>query len=113
MSTRPASGRSASLPKLRRQATSGRRSRNTKTISSASPTATTAISFARTGSCRGEVLREAGRTGESVGYMTYGLQGSVAPELLVPQWIDENGQARPPLTLKELGERHQIGRAHV
>lgn len=40
--------------------------------------------------------------------MTYGLQGSVAPELLVPHWIDENGQARPPLTLKELGARYRV-----
>src|SRR3546814_19204518 len=34
--------------------------------------------------------------------------GSVAPELLVSHWIDGNGQARPPLTLKELGERHRV-----
>ena len=40
--------------------------------------------------------------------MTYGILGSVAPELLVPHWIDENGQARPPVTLKELGARHRV-----
>lgn len=40
--------------------------------------------------------------------MTYGLQGSVAPELLVPSWIDASGLARPPLTLVELGARYRI-----
>jgi hypothetical protein len=40
--------------------------------------------------------------------MTYGIQGSAAPELVVPHWIDENGQARPSVTLKELGLRPRI-----
>src|SRR3546814_18065952 len=96
-----------SLRKLRRPATFGRRSRDTKIILSAFPTAIPVTSFVQTGSCRGEVLREVGRTGENVGHMTYGIQGSVAPALLVSHWIDGNGQARPPLTLKALGERHR------
>src|SRR3546814_6363325 len=89
---RPAYGRSMSLRKLRRPATFGRRSRDTKIILSAFPTAIPVTSFVQTGSCRGEVLREVGRTGENVGHMKYGLQGSVAPELLVSHWIDGNGQ---------------------
>src|SRR3546814_2272848 len=93
------------LLKFRRAVSVGRRSRDTKSILSSFPTAIPVTSFVQTGSCRGEVLREVGRTGENVGHMTYGLQGSVAPELLVSHWIDGNGQARPPLTLKELGER--------
>src|SRR3546814_7707199 len=82
-----------SLRKLRRPATFGRRSRDTKIILSAFPTAIPVTSFVQTGSCRGEVLREVGRTGENVGHMTYGLQGSVAPELLVSHWIDGNGRS--------------------
>lgn len=40
--------------------------------------------------------------------MTYGILGSVAPELLVPHWIDEAGEPRSPLTLTELGLRHRV-----
>lgn len=40
--------------------------------------------------------------------MMYGVQGGAAPELRVPNWIDESGQARPPLTLQELGARYRV-----
>jgi hypothetical protein len=40
--------------------------------------------------------------------MTNAILGGVAPELLVPHWIDEAGQPRSPLTLAELGSRFRI-----
>jgi hypothetical protein len=40
--------------------------------------------------------------------MTRCIPGSSAPRLLVPHWIDESGQPRPPPTLTELGSRHRI-----
>jgi len=40
--------------------------------------------------------------------MTIGIQGRVAPDLIVPHWIDESGQPRTPLTLSELGSRYRI-----
>jgi hypothetical protein len=40
--------------------------------------------------------------------MAHGIQGSAAPELVVAHWIDESGQTRSPVTLKELGARHRV-----
>ena len=40
--------------------------------------------------------------------MTQTIAGQPAPELKVPYWIDPSGRQRPPLTLKELGERHRL-----
>ncbi|MFC0012264.1 peroxiredoxin family protein [Devosia nitrariae] len=40
--------------------------------------------------------------------MTNGIQGLVAPDLLVSHWIDETGRPRTPLTLNDLGSRHRI-----
>ncbi|MBZ9894592.1 MULTISPECIES: redoxin domain-containing protein [unclassified Mesorhizobium] len=40
--------------------------------------------------------------------MTQSIAGRRAPELAVPYWIDADGIARPPLTLKELGDRHRL-----
>jgi hypothetical protein len=40
--------------------------------------------------------------------MSNGIQGRLAPELVVPHWIDEAGGPRDPLTLAELGPRHRI-----
>jgi hypothetical protein len=40
--------------------------------------------------------------------MTNGIQGLVAPELVVSYWIDEAGRPRAPLTLKDLGSRYRI-----
>lgn len=40
--------------------------------------------------------------------MIHGIQGLVAPDLTVSQWIDESGHPRAPLALSELGFRHRI-----
>lgn len=40
--------------------------------------------------------------------MTQTIAGQLAPELEVPYWIDANGMQRPPVTLKEFGERHRL-----
>jgi hypothetical protein len=40
--------------------------------------------------------------------MTNGIQGQVAPDLVVSHWIDETGHPRAPLTLSDLGPRHRI-----
>jgi hypothetical protein len=40
--------------------------------------------------------------------MTQSIAGRPAPELAIPYWIDAVGKERPPLTLKELGERHRL-----
>lgn len=40
--------------------------------------------------------------------MTNGIRSRVAPELAVPNWIDERGQPRSPLTLAELGSRYRV-----
>lgn len=40
--------------------------------------------------------------------MTKGIQGLVAPELIVSHWIDESGHPRAPLTLSKLGSRHRL-----
>lgn len=40
--------------------------------------------------------------------MTQSIAGRRAPELAAPYWIDAGGHARPPLTLKELGDRHRL-----
>ncbi|MDQ8727625.1 TlpA family protein disulfide reductase [Bradyrhizobium sp. LHD-71] len=40
--------------------------------------------------------------------MTQTIAGQLAPELEVPYWIDAKGTQCPPVTLKELGERHRL-----
>src|SRR5918999_3825681 len=103
MSMRPACGRGASLRKLRRPAISGKRNRSIKIILSASRVVTPATSLVRTGSCRGETLRDVECRGLRGLDMTYGILGR--PDRVrdtFPSWVQSGVNGTPE------GEMHLV-----